>query len=50
MMNFDSYTNKSKEVLAKVQEIAHESENQIIDNGHLLKAILLEIIYMYYDD
>jgi len=41
MMNFDSYTNKSKEVLAKVQEIAHESENQIIDNGHLLKAILL---------
>ena len=39
-MNFDKYTIKSQEALQKSAEIAIGSQNQAIEPGHLLKAIL----------
>ncbi len=40
-MNFNKYTIKSQEVLNKATEIAQSREQQAIDTGHLLKAILM---------
>jgi ATP-dependent Clp protease ATP-binding subunit ClpB len=39
-MNFDKYTIKSQEVLQKSAELALNSNQQAIEPGHLLKAIL----------
>jgi ATP-dependent Clp protease ATP-binding subunit ClpB len=39
-MNFNNYTIKSQEALQKATEIASGLGQQIIDTGHLLKAIL----------
>ncbi len=39
-MNFEKYTIKSQEALQKSAEIAIASNNQAIEPGHLLKAIL----------
>ena len=39
-MNFEKFTIKSQEVIERSIQIARESENQAIENGHLLKAIL----------
>src|SRR5918993_1181907 len=39
-MNFDKYTIKSQEALQKSAEIAMGNQNQAIEPGHLLKAIL----------
>lgn len=39
-MNFDKYTIKSQEALQKSAEIAMGNNNQAIEPGHLLKAIL----------
>ncbi|HNP18673.1 MAG TPA: ATP-dependent chaperone ClpB [Fulvivirga sp.] len=39
-MNFDKYTIKSQEVLQKAAEIAGANDQQAIEPGHLLKAIL----------
>ena len=39
-MNFDKYTIKSQEVLQKAAEVATGNQQQAIEPGHLLKAIL----------
>jgi ATP-dependent Clp protease ATP-binding subunit ClpB len=39
-MNFDKYTIKSQEVLQKAAEIANANQQQAIEPGHLMKAIL----------
>lgn len=39
-MNFDKYTIKSQEVLQKGAEIAMSHQQQAIETGHLIKAIL----------
>lgn len=39
-MNFDKYTIRSQEVLQKAAEIAAGNQQQAIEPGHLLKAIL----------
>lgn len=39
-MNFNNYTIKSQEALQKATEIASEGGHQIIETGHLMKAIL----------
>ena len=39
-MNFDKYTIKSQEVLQKAAEVANSNQQQAIEPGHLLKAIL----------
>lgn len=39
-MNFDNYTIKSQEAVQKAVQIAQSNGQQIIENGHLLKAIL----------
>lgn len=39
-MNFNNYTIKSQEVIQKATEIAGSLEQQAIETGHLLKAIL----------
>lgn len=39
-MNPEKFTIKTQEVLTKSQEIAQQYGNQLIENGHLLKAIL----------
>jgi ATP-dependent Clp protease ATP-binding subunit ClpB len=39
-MNFDKYTIKSQEVLQKAAEAATSNDQQAIEPGHLLKAIL----------
>ena len=39
-MNFDKYTIKSQEALQKSAEIASSKQQQAIEPGHLLKAIL----------
>jgi len=39
-MNFDKYTIKSQETLNKATEIAQSNEQQVIETGHLLKALL----------
>ena len=40
-MNFDNYTIKAQEVIKKSTEIASNNQQQIIDTGHLLKAIII---------
>ena len=40
-MNFDKYTIKSQEAIQKAAEIAAGNQQQAIEPGHLLKAILL---------
>lgn len=40
-MNFNNYTIKAQEVLQKATEIASGGGNQVIETGHLLKAILM---------
>ncbi|MCH8317996.1 MAG: AAA family ATPase, partial [Bacteroidetes bacterium] len=40
-MNFDNYTIKSQEAIQKASEIAAGNQQQAIETGHLLKAILL---------
>ncbi|MGK7389534.1 MAG: ATP-dependent chaperone ClpB [Candidatus Cyclobacteriaceae bacterium M2_1C_046] len=39
-MNFDKYTIKSQEVLQKAAEIASGNQQQAVEPGHLMKAIL----------
>ena len=39
-MNFNNYTIKSQEVLQKATEIASRQGQQIIETGHLMKAIM----------
>lgn len=39
-MNFNNYTIKSQEALQKATEIASASGQQVIETGHLMKAIL----------
>ena len=39
-MNFDKYTIKSQETLNKATEIAQAGEQQVVETGHLLKALL----------
>ena len=39
-MNFNNYTIKSQEALQKATEIASGGQQQVIETGHLLKAIL----------
>ncbi|MFY0601578.1 MAG: ATP-dependent chaperone ClpB [Cyclobacteriaceae bacterium] len=39
-MNFNNYTIKSQEALQKATEIASASGHQIIETGHMMKAIL----------
>ncbi len=39
-MNFDKYTIKSQEALQKAAEIATGNQQQVIEPGHLLKALL----------
>ncbi len=39
-MNFNNYTIKSQEALQKATEIAGSNEQQAVETGHLLKAIL----------
>ncbi len=39
-MNFNNYTIKSQEVLQKASEIASGNDQQVIETGHILKAIL----------
>ncbi len=41
-MNFDKYTIKSQEAIQNAINIAKENNNQSIENGHLLKAIINE--------
>ncbi|MGB0522677.1 MAG: ATP-dependent chaperone ClpB [Flammeovirgaceae bacterium] len=41
-MNFDKYTIKSQEALQKATEIAKSNQQQIVETGHLLKAILAQ--------
>lgn len=40
-MNFNNYTIKAQEVLQKATEIASGRGHQVIETGHLLKAILM---------
>lgn len=40
-MNYDKYTSKSQELIRKAQDLAQLSDNQSIENEHLLKALLL---------
>ena len=40
-MNLDRYTIKSQEVLQKAAEIATQNQQQGIETGHILKAILI---------
>lgn len=40
-MNFNNYTIKSQEALQKATEIATGNQQQVIETGHLLKAILM---------
>ena len=39
-MNFEKYTIRSQEVLQKAQTIAKGYQQQIIEKGHILKAII----------
>lgn len=39
-MNFNNYTIKAQEALQKATEIASGNQQQVIENGHLLQAIL----------
>ncbi len=39
-MNFNNYTIKSQEALQKATEIASGNQHQVIETGHLIKAIL----------
>ncbi|MEQ9229731.1 MAG: Clp protease N-terminal domain-containing protein, partial [Cyclobacteriaceae bacterium] len=39
-MNFNNYTIKAQEALQKATEIASDNQQQVIETGHLLKAIL----------
>lgn len=40
-MNFNNYTIKSQEAIQKAAELAGSAGNQVIETGHLLKALLL---------
>ncbi len=40
-MNFDKYTIKSQEAIQKAVEIVNGNQQQVIETGHLLKAILV---------
>lgn len=40
-MNFNNYTIKAQEVIQKASEIASSGGQQIVETGHLLKAIML---------
>jgi len=40
-MNFNQYTIKAQEAIQKASEIASGKQQQIIETGHLLKAVLL---------
>ncbi|MDW7695028.1 ATP-dependent chaperone ClpB [Flammeovirgaceae bacterium SG7u.111] len=41
-MNFDNYTIKSQEVLQKAASLATSNQQQIVDTGHVLKALIQE--------
>lgn len=41
-MNFDQYTIKTQEMLQKAAELAKTNQQQIIETGHLLKAIFAQ--------
>ena len=40
-MNFNKYTIKAQEVIQKAAEVAAGNQQQAIEPGHLLKAVLL---------
>ncbi|MCU0431292.1 MAG: ATP-dependent chaperone ClpB [Cytophagaceae bacterium] len=40
-MNFNNYTIKAKEVIQKASELAAANDQQAIETGHILKALLL---------
>ena len=40
-MNIDKYTIKAQEVLQKATEVAQSGGQQVIETGHLLKAVLM---------
>ena len=40
-MNFNNYTIKAQEALQKATEIASGGGQQVIETGHLLRAILM---------
>ncbi len=39
-MNLNNFTIKSQETLQKAQQLAFNDQNQAIETGHLLKALL----------
>jgi ATP-dependent Clp protease ATP-binding subunit ClpB len=41
MINFEKYTNKSKEILNSATVIAQERKQSVIENGHILLSLLL---------
>ena len=41
-MNFNNFTIKSQETIQQAMVIANSLQNQQIENGHLLKALLTE--------
>ena len=41
-MDFNKFTTKSQQAIQKAQDLARENSNQVIENGHLLKGIILE--------
>lgn len=40
-MNFNNYTIKAKEVIQKASEVAAASDQQAVETGHIMKALLL---------
>jgi ATP-dependent Clp protease ATP-binding subunit ClpB len=40
-MNFNNYTIKAKEVIQKASEVAAANDQQAVETGHILKALLL---------
>jgi ATP-dependent Clp protease ATP-binding subunit ClpB len=41
-MNIEKFTLKSQEVLQQAQDLAQNANNQTIENGHLLKSLLIK--------
>lgn len=41
-MNFDNYTLKGQKVLQQAVQIAQGKEQQAVENGHILKALMME--------
>ena len=41
-MNFNQYTIKAQEVVQRAVQIAQSNQQQVVETGHVLKAILEE--------